>query len=274
MEKITLKGLAQVGNMKFNHIEGGFGKDKKSILAKDIARIHNRELREINERVNVNRKRFKDGVDIIDLLGINLTDTEIKNFGFTQQAINSYRGLKAKGKTTGIYILSERGYSKLLKILEDDFAWEQYEKLVDGYFNMRKTIKNKYNAELKTLEVEARIRNARARQGRILMQAFEVHKDKLSPIAIESFISNLTEVVAGYPLLPKPKVEKTYTATEIAKELNVSANKIGRVANANNLKTDKYGVLVLDKSPYSNKQVETFRYNDKGKTKLIELIKV
>lgn len=48
--------------------------------------------------------------------------------------------MKANGYTTGIYLLSERGYSKLLKILEDDFAWEQYDKLVDGYFQMREQV--------------------------------------------------------------------------------------------------------------------------------------
>ena len=43
-------------------------------------------------------KRFVDGKDVLDLLGIGLNDTEIQAFGITQQAINSYRGLKAKGK--------------------------------------------------------------------------------------------------------------------------------------------------------------------------------
>ncbi|WP_416712442.1 ORF6C domain-containing protein, partial [Bacillus cereus] len=33
--------------------------------------------------------------------------------------------------------LSERGYAKLLKILEDETAWELYDQFVDGYFNMR-----------------------------------------------------------------------------------------------------------------------------------------
>ena len=142
MNNLFLKGKVQIEDMEFYHIEGGFGKNEKSMLVKDIAKIHSRELREINERINLNRKRFKDNVDIIDLLGIGLNDTKIKELGFTQQAINSYRGLKAKGQTTGIYVLSERGYTKLLKILEDDTAWEQYEKLVDGYFNMRQVIKN------------------------------------------------------------------------------------------------------------------------------------
>lgn len=141
MSNLILKGKTKVEGMEFNHIEGGFGENKKSMLVKDIAEIHQREIREINERINLNRKRFKDNVDVIDLLGIGLTDSEIKEYGFTQQAINSYKGLKAKGVATGIYVLSERGYSKLLKILEDDFAWEQYEKLVDGYFNMRQAVK-------------------------------------------------------------------------------------------------------------------------------------
>ena len=111
---VKVNGLVSVYGMKFHDIEGGFGEGKKAMLVKEIAEIHGRELREINERINSNRKRFKDTVDIIDLLGIDLTDTEIKEFGFTQQSLNSYRGLKANGYTTGIYLLSERGYSKLL----------------------------------------------------------------------------------------------------------------------------------------------------------------
>ena len=40
-------------------------------------------------------------------------------------------------KANSIYLLSERGYAKLLKILEDDTAWELYDRFVDGYFDMR-----------------------------------------------------------------------------------------------------------------------------------------
>lgn len=58
-----------------------------------------------------------------------------------------------------------------------------------------------------------------------------------------------------------PQVEKkTYSATEIAKILNVSAKKIGALANKYNLKTEQFGKWFYDKSRYSNKEVETFRY--------------
>ncbi|MFY0138606.1 ORF6C domain-containing protein [Bacillus cereus] len=130
--EIRLLGRRNIDGYEFTGIEGGFGEGKKAMLVKDIAVIHGRQSSRINERINENRKRFKDGIDIIDLLGVGLTDTEIKKYGFTQQAVNSYRG-----RNGNIYLLSERGYFKLLKILEDEKAWDIYDQFVDGYFNMR-----------------------------------------------------------------------------------------------------------------------------------------
>jgi len=135
--ELHILGEQNIAGYEFTGIEGGFGEGKKAMLVKEIAVIHGQELKEINRRINDNIQRFKNGIDIIDLLGVGLSHTEIKGFGFSQQAINSYVGLKNKGLRAGIYLLSERGYSKLLKILEDDTAWDLYEKFVDGYFNMR-----------------------------------------------------------------------------------------------------------------------------------------
>ena len=81
-----------------------------------------------------------------------------------------------------------------------------------------------------------------------------------------------TKELSGEFLLPLPETQKTYTAGDIAKELNVSANVIGRIANENKLKTSEYGVFVLDKSRYSNKEVQTFRYNSNGVNKIKELL--
>ena len=68
-----------------------------------------------------------------------------------------------------------------------------------------------------------------------------------------------------------PVVPKTYTATEVATMLGVTANKIGRLSNANGLKDKAYGEWY--KEPLTNgKEVESFRYNDKGVEKLRELI--
>ena len=101
------------------------------MLAKDIAVIHETDIRTINQTINRNRKRFKDGIDILDLKSVILPKDKEK-YGFNQNAWN---------RSNHIYLLSERGYAKLLKIMDDDKAWDIYDKLVDNYFNMRVAIK-------------------------------------------------------------------------------------------------------------------------------------
>ena len=129
---IKINGVKEVNGMRFNEIEGGFGEDKKSMLVKDIAIIHGRKLKAVNQLINNNRERFKDNVDIIDILNGN-SELPLQNLGFSDREIKI---------SNNIYILSERGYSKLLKIMKDDLAWEKYNELVDNYFKMRQTIKN------------------------------------------------------------------------------------------------------------------------------------
>lgn len=128
---VKVNGLVNVYGMKFHDIEGGFGEGKKAMLAKEIANIHGRESKDINRNINKNIKRFTKGIDIVDLKGTEFEVILNHHEIYTQNAIN---------RSDNIYLLSERGYSKLLKILEDDFAWEQYDKLVDGYFNMREKV--------------------------------------------------------------------------------------------------------------------------------------
>lgn len=67
--------------------------------------------------------------------------------------------------------------------------------------------------------------------------------------------------ITGEFILPLPEAtEKTYSATEIGKILGISAQKVGALANKLNIKNSKYGKFFVDKSQYSNKEVETFRY--------------
>ena len=122
MKELQVKGTQNFLGFNIPVIEGGFGEGRKSMLAKEIAEIHGKKPQHINEAINKNRKRFVDMVDIIDLKGtkvaVDLVDSEI----YSKNAVNASKN---------IYLLSERGYSKLLKILDDDFAWEQYDKLCE-----------------------------------------------------------------------------------------------------------------------------------------------
>ena len=77
--------------------------------------------------------------------------------------------------------------------------------------------------------------------------------------------SYITKELYGEHILPLPeRTEHYYTAEEAGKILGISANRIGRIANLNNLKNDKYGKWFIDKAKYTNKEIEAFRYNQAG----------
>ena len=144
--ELMLKGTTTVCGIEIPHIAGGFGADKKAILAKDIAVLHNKKVHVVNQAINMNRKRFKDNIDIIDLkadsFAINLIDSKI----VTYNAVNAMKHF---------YLLSARGYAKLIKIFEDDLAWERYDQILDEYFEFKEEIQktgayitNKANPEV------------------------------------------------------------------------------------------------------------------------------
>ncbi|HFU6611237.1 TPA: ORF6C domain-containing protein [Bacillus paranthracis] len=126
--ELHILGIQQIAGYQFTGIKGGFGSDKKAMLVKEVAEIHRQPLGEVNRRINDNRSRFKNGIDIVDLKNDGFEPSLLYSLGFTNRDI---------AISKSIYLLSERGYAKLLKILEDDTAWELYDQFVDGYFNMR-----------------------------------------------------------------------------------------------------------------------------------------
>ena len=94
MQELKILGKEKVGKFEFTGIEGGFGGDKKAI----------------NQAIERQINRFKNGIDILDLKNENFAVT-LSDLGFNQGQINASKH---------IYLLSERGYAKLLKILEDE----------------------------------------------------------------------------------------------------------------------------------------------------------
>ncbi|WP_368263446.1 ORF6C domain-containing protein [Clostridium disporicum] len=172
---VKVNGLVNVEGMKFHDIEGGFGEGKKAMLVKEIANIHGKEFKHINEAINKNRTRFTNNIDIVDLKSVDLIDRDLlKGLGFSNSSI---------ANANNIYLLSERGYSKLLKILEDDVAWEQYEKLVDGYFNMRGQAKRLSTEEM--LELQFRYAKEVKEEVKELRDDFTEYKETTPLFTVE-----------------------------------------------------------------------------------------
>ena len=72
--------------------------------------------------------------------------------------------------------------------------------------------------------------------------------------------------------LPECKIDRYYSAAEIADALGITANRVGKIANQHGLKTAEYGKWFFDKSPYSNKEVQTFRYTRKAVDAIRKLV--
>lgn len=103
-------------------------------------------------------------------------------------------------------------------------------------------------------------RNSRAREASLWLRiADKVKSDTYQQICA----SYASKSLAGHEVIPLPAApQQYYTATDIGAMLGVSARRIGIIANENKMKVKEYGCWFHDKSPYSAKEVEVFRYND------------
>lgn len=263
MDDLKIIGQEHVGSIKFTGIEGGFGRDKKAMLVKDIAKIHKQTVGNINLLINRARKRFKDGIDIIDLKQERFAIVLNKS-GFNRGQINASKH---------IYLLSERGYAKLLKILEDDKAWDIYDQLVDNYFNMRQAIDEHDLLLLKEKRLSIMDDNKRTRQANALISIAMESSDKHNKQLI---LNEAARLITGKDLnLPKEDREE-YTATLIANAMEVSPQMVGRVANQLGIKAttkpgeNRYGRWITTKARDSDRMVDQWLYSKTGMNAVVD----
>ena len=262
--KLKILGQEKIGQYEFTGIEGGFGEDKRAMLVRDIAVIHNLETRTVNQTINRNIKRFKTGIDILDLKQITRSDV-FSEYGFN----------KAQwGNANNIYMLSERGYAKLLKILEDDTAWDIYDELVDNYFNMRQAIKADNKALVANKRLAIMEENAKTRKANLL---YKIAMATESQSSAQSMLALAAKELTGEMTIPVMK-RKEYSATEVGEKLGISAQKVGKIANQLGIKAEqpgqnRFGRWANSKSRYSDKEVAQWLYYQAGVNKIAEFLR-
>lgn len=141
-----------------------------------------------------------------------------------------------------------------------------------GTYSMNSKAKNpntEKRLEIQQMNANARMMKAKAEQAKLLL---EFAKLNLSEESKTLLANEAGMIITGRQILPLPETEKTWSAGEVGAMLGISANKVGRLANAHGLKTDSYGITVLD-TAHNGKQIPTFRYNQHGIDKLKELLK-
>lgn len=226
---IQVKGTQNFMGVEIPVIEGGFGTDKKCITDKTIAGIHNMKVFHVRELIKNNIKRFKKDIDIIDLL----SDDKFK-------IVVDDLELKGSNRTKNIFLLSERGYAKLIKIMDTDLAWEIHDKLMDEYFTMREIINS--NEQLKA---------------NLLLQIYNggqegvIASKQLTEIEVQEATTPLLKEIEE--LSPMAKKFELFIDTEGLIDIttfskNLSIKKLGRNNMYKYLRDNKY--LMKDNQPY------------------------
>lgn len=137
--------------------------------------------------------------------------------------------------------------------------------------SIRKTGSYSAGNDIKAMRAEAMMRNAKTREANLWLKFAAVLDSQPHKQLCASYGTQV--LTGGQRVLPLPEVEKTYSAEEVGAMLGgLSGQKVGRIATKHGLKVPEYGRLTLDKSRYSSKEVETWRYNEAGVEALRQIV--
>jgi phage antirepressor YoqD-like protein len=138
MDKLRINGSQEFMGINIPIIEGGFGETSRIATVPMISNIHTIEVKIINQSIKrlIDKKRLIENTDYIDLLSSEKLKVTASDLGL----------ITSNGQRTA-FILSERGYSKLIKYMDDDKSWEVMDQFIDEYFEMRVAIQSALSAE-------------------------------------------------------------------------------------------------------------------------------
>ena len=108
--------------------------------------------------------------------------------------------------------------------------------------------------------------------GRFIIEYADRNLPNLGEKSRQVLAARVANSVYGEGTLPLPRIEeKFYTTTEIAKEAGITPARAGRLANVNGLKVPENGEVRLSKSAHSEKHVEQWYWNERGKMALLSV---
>lgn len=237
-------------------------------MSKEIQIFKNDEFGQVRT-TTINGEPWFVGKDVADILGYsNPRDAIAKHVDDDDRNTVAIRDGKGNPNQT---IINESGLYALiigskLPTAKKFKRWVTSEVLP----SIRKT--GSYTADpLQKQRLEIDLNNSRANVAALWLEignlATPEYKQVCSSYA-SSVLSGGKEVIP----LTECKIDRYYSAAEIAAALGITANRVGKIANQNGLKTAEYGKWFFDKSPYSNKEVQTFRYTRKAVDAIRKLV--
>lgn len=243
------KALQVFDNKEFGTIRSLTINDVPWFMGKDICQAfgdknHNRSLGRIDEE-------DKREEEIIDSLGRKQTAIFVNESGLYSLLFSMQ---PQKANADGISNAYPIEITDRIEKLHKFKHWVTSEVLP----SIRKT--GSYSVHMtdyQKMMMETRAENVRIRKAALLNRIADQYNGTFKQV----LQAHATKELTGEYLLPLPEVgQKTYSAGEIGQVLGISGNMVGRLAIANNLKTDQYGVWCNDKAKGHNKEIPNFRY--------------
>ena len=208
------------------------------------------------------------GKDVADILGYSNTAKAIRDHVDDEDKLTER--IVLSGQNREAIIINESGLyglilSSKLPTAKEFKHWVTSEVLP----SIRKTGEYKITpAQQNRLDIMER--NSRAREASLWLRiSAQVKSDTYRQVCA----SYASTVLAGREVIPLPQTtQHHYSATEIGEMFGISKQAIGNLANKYGMKTDEYGSWYHDKSPYSAKEVDVFKYNDHAVQRFRDLL--
>ena len=182
------------------------------------------------------------------------------------------------GRTLPCYLLTKKGCDMVANKMTGEKGVLFTAAYVTAFEAMRKHIEGesktgklpKPMTDYHQMMAETRRRNAQIQEARIYTELARRYKGTTYEQVLNA---HATKSLSGEYLLPLPEAgERLMSAGEVGAKLGISSNLVGKLANKHGLKNDQYGKWMHDKSPYSSKEVPSFRYKECVVDKLREIL--
>ena len=216
--------------------------------------------------------------EVAEMVGMRHADLLEKVNGYKQYLANGkFRSLDffiestysdEQGKPRPCYLLTRKGCDMVANKMTGEKGVLFTAAYVDKFYEMEEKLRYGTEPKVQVTELqkqvaETNLLNARASVSSIWMKLGDMLNTPEHKQLCAAYCSQV--LTGGQMVLPLPQVERTYSAQEVADMYGITANRVGRIANENGLKTAKYGQLVLDVAKHcQGKAVQSFRYNETG----------
>lgn len=225
--------------------------NQRVLTTKQLAEVY--ETEEVNIRNNFknNKERFTVGKHYFELTGecLRIFKREVNDIYSVPQNVNK------------LILWTEKGASRMCKILDTDRAWERFDELEECYFNVKEnktivkeiSVSDKYKTELEGLGIISNLLN---------------FNDSSKLLGVKTICEKYGMETSYLPEYTKSKgVLKTATELLKANNIGISAQKFNKIKKFKNLINTEFGENLVN--PKNNKETQPMYYENK----FLELLK-